>query len=107
MPPKREHRSAEIALLREELAAERARCDALIREVLALKRDGFVATVQYDTPPAGPSLPRPVLAAIAERSEPGTVERRELERYAADMVRAGTEPEMIADRIAAGEDVDL
>ena len=99
--------SPELAFLRAQLVAERERYDALLKEVLALKHDGFSATVQYDAPPAGPLLPGPVTKAIAQRSEPGTVERRELERSASDMMRAGTDPEDVAAAVLDGEHVDL
>ena len=101
-PPKH----PELHALKEALAFERARYDALVKDVLALKRDGFGATVQYETPPATPVFPPVVLQAIAERSGAGTVERRELERWAADRVRAGEDAEQIAEAILAGADVD-
>lgn len=96
-----------LKLLREQLEYERARYDALLREVLALKRDGFAATVQYETPPTAPLLPAVVTQAIAQRAEAHTAERRELERAAADLVRSGAEPDDIAARVLDGEAVDL
>lgn len=114
MPPKREHRSGEIALLmeqneflREQLRLERERCERLIGEVLALRREGFAATVQYDAPAPVAPLPAVVAQAIAQRSDPLTPERRELERRAADYVRAGLEPDEVARSVLDGENVDL
>jgi hypothetical protein len=99
--------SPELAFLRAQLVSERERYDALLKEVMTLKREGFSATVQYDQPPAGPSLPGPVTKAIAQRSEPGTVERRELERSVSGMLREGVDPEDVAAAVLDGEQVDL
>jgi len=99
--------SPELAFLRAQLEAEQLRYAALLREVLTLKREGFSATVQYETPPAGPSLPGPVARAIAQRSDPGSVERRELERAASDLIRSGIEPDSVATQVLEGEPVEL
>jgi len=99
--------SPELVFLRDQLTAERLRYDALLKEVMALKREGFSATVQYDAPPAGPPLPGPVTRAIAERSDPGSIERRELERAASDLIRAGVETDSVAKQVLDGEPVEL
>ena len=98
---------AELAFLREQLVAERLRYDALLKEVLALKHDGFSATMNYDAPPSLPSLPSVVTQAIAERSDVGTPERRELERWAGDRMRNSADAGTVAEAILAGENVDL
>jgi hypothetical protein len=99
--------SPELAFLREQLVAERLRYDALLHELLTLKRDGFSATMTYEAPPPMDPLPPAVLKAIAQRSEPGTPERRALERRSGDYLRAGLEPEQIAAAVLDGEPVDL
>lgn len=96
-----------VQYLKDELAAERLRYEALLKEVLALKRDGFTATVQYDAPSPAPPLPGPVTKAISLRSEPGTAERRELERRAYDLVRGEMETDDVVQAILNGEEVDL
>ena len=98
---------AELAFLRDQLVAERLRYDALLKEVLALKHDGFSATMSYEAPLPVDPLPPAVLQAIARRSEPGTTERRELERRVGDYLRAGLAPEQIATAVLDGEPVDL
>ena len=99
--------SPELAFLRDLLAAERLRYDALLKEVMDLKREGFSATVQYEAPPAGPPFPGPVTRAIAARSDPGSIERRELERAASDLIRSGVEPDSVAQQVLDGEVVEL
>lgn len=109
MPPRRVDvtdgpTAREVAYLRSLLVVERERYDALVKEVLVLKRDGFSATVQYEAPPPTPPLPASVRTAIAERSEPLTPERRELERHAADALRAGMTDAAVAQQVLDGED---
>ncbi len=105
MPQRRD--SAEVVALREQLAYERERYDKLLAQFTALKRDGFAVKMEYEAPPPASPLPPAVLKALAQVSDPGTVERRELERRAADMVRAGMGEEAVADAVLDGESVEL
>lgn len=106
MPP-RLAESEVVKMLREQLAFERERNAALLDRIFAMKRDGFTATMQYEAPPQTEPIPPAILVAIARRSDPGTPERREMERRAGDYLRAGLEPDQIAAAVLDGEPVDL
>ena len=89
-----------------------ARYDALVREVMALKREGFAAPVPYDVAPhPEAALEAPILQAIEDVVEhadgDGTELERQLTAQAWRLKRASIGAEAIAQRITAGEEVPV
>lgn len=78
----------------------------LVRELAAMKREGFVPSPPAGDAPAVAQLGQPIEAAIlALGVDPQT--ERQLRKTAWELKRAGQDDEEIAQHITAGEDVVL
>lgn len=75
----------------------------LVREMMGMKREGFVPRETVNEPISAPELPAAVQQAIAQVSSPGTGTWRQLNKYAWEAKRAGIEDGQIAADILAGE----
>lgn len=84
--------------------------DSLVREVLAMKRDGFVPPLPEGVAMQAPSLPSEVSNAIAELVD-GAAGDSDLEptltARAWHLLRNGLAEDAVAARIREGEPVDL
>lgn len=81
--------------------------DALVQLVAQMKREGFTTTMMASELPAkSTELPGLVQAAIVGL-EVDRDTQRHLTRQAWEMLRAGVEPQVIAEKLTAGEDVPL
>lgn len=82
--------------------------DALVREVVAMKRDGFVPSVPEGVVATLPTLPAKVQAAIHElvTAAGGDVDfSRTLTATAWELVRSGLPEDEVAALVAKGEEV--
>ena len=78
----------------------------LVRDLVALRRDGFVPCDEVVPPTVMPDLPTTVTAAITALGvEPQTA--RALREEARALLRAGTPEDEVARRITEGEEVEL
>jgi hypothetical protein len=92
-----------IASLEAQLVASHQRYDALVQDVLGMKRDGFVPL--QDVPPASNEalkIPPEIDRAILSRAPEGSPEWRELMTFARRELAWETGPEEIAKKILAG-----
>jgi len=94
----------QIQSLEAQLIASAQRYDALVQEMLTLKRDGFLPYQPGPSPPAptSPALPGPIERAILARAPEGTPEYLDLLRFARREMAWNADPETIAERILAG-----
>jgi len=78
----------------------------LVRDLVALRRDGFVPRDEVVPPTLVPDLPTAVTAAITALGvDPQTA--RGLREEARALLRAGTPEDQVARRITDGEEVEL
>lgn len=83
-----------------------ANYDALVQQIVTMRKEGFVAEPKAPpAPPAREPLPPVVVAAIAQRSQPNTKERRLLDGTARQLLDEGMNAESAAADILAGEPV--
>ena len=78
----------------------------LVKEMMGMKREGFVAQ-HMGEPIMAPELPVLVRKAISDRAKVGTHTWSHLTNLAWDEMRNGTPPETIAADILAGEPPEL
>ena len=84
-----------------------AKYDALVHEVIQLKRDGFVLPENLPAPLQGQTLPQEVLGAIASLCMDNPDLERTLTQAAWTLLRSGLEPAVVAQRIIDGEPAEL
>jgi len=111
MAAKRTARPAELVRPKLELSVPfsayqelMARYDALVHELIGLKRDGFAPTVDLPQAPQEEPLPELVRKAISEL--PADLEGH-LVMQAWALLRGGMEVEQVAAKITAGEEAEL
>lgn len=80
---------------------------ALVTEVLAMKREGFTPSPAFAEPAALPQLPEVVAAAIRETADFDEDLTRTLTNVAWSLLKQGVDEHDVAQRIAAGEPVEL
>lgn len=80
--------------------------EALVKEIVAMKRDGFVPVESHVAPKPVPDVAPVIRKAITELGVDDTTERH-LVKQAWEMIRGGMEPEEIALRITAGDPVEF
>ena len=90
----------------EECSRWEARYDALLAEVLAMKREGFAPPPRAEDFVPPPPLDAVIVEALRDFGL-GSATYRQQEKLAWDLKRSGEAPEMIAAKIAAGEDIPL
>lgn len=90
-----------------ECAVKDARYHELVKELLAMKREGFTVAGPAPEPIAMPELPVVVRKAISDVTKVGTQTWVHLTKLAWDMQRNGDDPEAIAAAILEGEEASL
>lgn len=80
---------------------------ALVTELAALKRDGFVRPDQLPPAPEAPQLPAVVQQAIAGIADGDPTMTARLVGVAWNLKRQGTDDEVIAQKITDGEPAEL
>lgn len=108
----------DAAVLRGELDVERARaatriaelerrCDSLVADLTALRREGFERPPEPPSPDAVAPIELPAKVREAIGVWPNdSVLRRQIQKYAVDQLRAGQHPDDLAAKIAQGESLD-
>ena len=80
--------------------------DALVQEIVRMKREGFTSTAELPAPAEPPSLPTVILKAIRDLGvDPQT--ERQLVKHAWELKATEEDDAVIAAKITAGEDVEL
>ena len=79
----------------------------LVKELLAMKREGFMPQGPTQEPPKMPELDPIIREAIRDIATPGTPTARTQERIAFDMLLAGDDPSQIAARIRRGQELSV
>ena len=87
-----------------QLVEERARYDRLAHVSLGMRKEGFVPQEPLREVPPEPTLPEPVLAAIAQRAADPAMERG-LYAFARQALTT-LEPTQVAQRILDGDDIE-
>lgn len=100
-----EHLLAQLASLREEVKAERARVESLTNEIIRMRREGFVPQPEPPTPEETTPLPPAVLDAIDQRAFDGP-SRRQLRKVAEQLIRVDRAEKDIVKAILDGEQFD-
>lgn len=82
--------------------------EALVDEVVKLKRDGFGGDGKSpDIQITPPELPHPISEAILERAGFGSREQRDLTQYALEQQRLDVPDSEIIERILEGQTIEL
>lgn len=94
--------------LRVELNRERERYDGLVKEIIALRREGYEPPVVVPVPQVKPVqlIPPVVAQAIVRVSDPNSRERRDVETRVRDLLAAGVDAGEVAALVLHGEQVD-
>jgi hypothetical protein len=96
---------AEAAALRLSLDKALNQITELTRLVVDMRREGFERPPAPPPPPKDP-LTEDIRRAIAERSDPGSRDRRNLETWALGQLERGEDAEKVATEILVGEEAE-
>ena len=84
-----------------------ARYHELVKELVAMRRDGFTPSPQAENLPPPPQLDTSIRDALRTNFTIGSAVYGQQEKLAWDMVRSGISPAEVAALIIKGEDMPL
>jgi len=88
-------------------AVTEARYHELVKELLAMKREGFTPAAVLPAPAPLPELDGAIRAAIKEIAPSGSPLARQQVRLAWDLLATGQDPAVVARMIRQGEEITL